>query len=121
MNKYQEALNDIKCDAYNFIENNYDDAFKMVYNKQFKLLQELVDQNKPLTLEECIKEWEEKGYKYYKGKNHIHFRYLNECGSYDEYIFLPTELYYVANNTKVTFEMFQLISKTLKALEVEND
>lgn len=46
-NKYQEALADIRCDTYNFIDNNYDDTFKMVYNKQFKLLQELVDKATP--------------------------------------------------------------------------
>lgn len=48
MDKYQEALVDIRCDTYNFIENNYDDAFKMVYNKQFKLLQELIDKHKKI-------------------------------------------------------------------------
>ena len=47
MNKYQEALVDIRCDTYNFIDNNYDEAFKMVYAKQFKLLQELVDKATP--------------------------------------------------------------------------
>lgn len=47
MNKYQEALIDIRCDTHNFIENNYDEAFKMLYNKQFKLLQELVDKATP--------------------------------------------------------------------------
>lgn len=107
MNKYQETLNAIRT--------NYG-----THSEYYKTVKELVDQTKTPTLEEVKKEWEEKGwYEYYKGKNHIHFRYLNESGSYDEYIFHPTKLYYVANDTKVTYEMFQLISKTLKALEVE--
>ena len=68
------------------------------------------------TFEECVKEWNDWGYEFYKGKNHIHFRQLNEDGLYDEYIFHPIQKYYVANDTKVTFERLQLIIKTLKAL-----
>lgn len=120
MNKYQEAFNKLAyiLEIYSI---DIDDKDIKKVKDCLNILGELVDQTKTLKLEEIKKEWEEKGYEYYKGKNHIHFRYLNERGSYDEYIFHPTELYYVAHDTKVTFEMFQLISKTLKALVVENE
>ena len=47
MNKYQEALDDIKCDSYNCVENDYENNFQQCYKKQFKLLQELVDKATP--------------------------------------------------------------------------
>lgn len=43
MNKYQEALDDIMCDSYNCIENNYEDSFRQCYKKQFATLQELIN------------------------------------------------------------------------------
>lgn len=55
MERYQEALDKLK---------NLGD--KDLYNERYvewaNILQEFVDQHKPLTLEECIKEWEDDGY-----------------------------------------------------------
>ena len=130
-NKYQEALDKLCSRCY--VESDectcharykggkcydtcdYRDALQELINQQ--------EQTQP-TFEECVKEWNDWGYEFYEGKNHIHFRQRNDYDDYvlyDEYIFHPIKKYYVANNTKVTFEMFQLIIKTMKALEVSNN
>lgn len=125
MNKYQKALVDIRCDTHDFIDNNYDEAFKMVYNKQFNTLQELVNQTKQPTLEEVKKEWEELGYEWRILNDYPHMIHL--VNDDDE----PKWILVIKINTRskkywkrwgdlsvepFTFEEHQLLTKTFRAL-----
>lgn len=125
MNKYQEALVDIRCDIYNFIDNNYDEAFKMVYNKQFKLLQELVDQTKTPTLEEVKKEWEELGYEWVENEIYINIIKKYEGIDFDVILSIDkrTRNYCCFEDDgcdnrslNITYREHQLLTKTFRAL-----
>ena len=119
MNKYQEALTDIKCDSYNYIENNYEDGFKQCYKEQFAILQELIDQNKPLTLEQCIKEWEERGWKVEIGESTIQIHYMKFGRLSAIHIYKEKKKVRLLYEN-LHYEEFHLLSKTLKALEVRD-
>lgn len=122
MDRYQEALNKIKImgdkDLYN--EHHVEWA---------NILQEFLDQNKPLTLDECYKKWEEKGW-------HIHQYYRNEitCSAIQISQYIPSRkdngfqleihIQFKPLNVLCNFGMgideFNLLTKTIKALEKEN-
>lgn len=122
MNKYQEALDglkDTKCDEINNCKIcslvSYCGHYQCV-----KTLQELIDQQKQLTLEECIKEWEELGYKVLvsnddslilRNRNigvEIYIEKLNKnYGKYD----IGSCVY-----ENFTFQEHQLLTKTFKML-----
>lgn len=123
MNKIQETIDKIK---------NMGD--KDLYNERHlewaNILQDFIDQNKTLTLNDCIKEWEEKGW-------HIHQYYHNEitCDAIQISKYIPSrkdngfqlEIHIkfkplnVFCNFGMDIEEFNLLSKTLKALEAENE
>lgn len=77
--------------------------------------------NQP-TLEECIKEWEDRGYECLKGSHIISLFHKEK--DIEIAIYLEDKSYCKAekNGTDyewITFEEHQLLTKTLKALEVE--
>ena len=139
MNKEQQALNTLR-------EKGYTNHFQPItleyqYPNEFKILQELVDQqaileeynvtpenirevlltgqmfrNQP-TLDDCIKEWEERGYIIELGITHIWFSTVdgNIIATFD----LCDKC--VTTSLFIDYELSVLITKTLKALEVENE
>ena len=115
MDKYQETLDKIKImgdkDLYN--ERHLEWA---------STLQEFIDQNKPLTLDECIKEWERLGYTGSIDKLRIHM-YKQLFGVTTTlniiHIFRSEDRRYDFNmDGYFTKEESILLTKTLKALEV---
>jgi hypothetical protein len=94
--------------------------------KQYKTIQELINQQSNSTFKECIKEWEEKGYevwhhnkenviefdKYDKSNGHLFF-----LGKIE--IDLDDKEYW--SDLCFNLEECQLLTKTLKALEVEDE
>ena len=121
MNKYQEALDELKDLVHSEL-----DGTKML-NKHLvycNTLQELINQNKPLTLDECIKEWEERGFVF---------------NDYDELLIFDSvakdiaiEIFtnhrwimvwdYDRNEIEsLDFDLVFLLSKTIKALEEMKD
>ena len=142
MDKYQKALNKIKENGY--MKLNTPILLTAKYHKEFKLLQELVDQqsileeynvtpeilreilmtgqmfsNQP-TFEECIREWKEKGYAILNRKPELTI----ESEKYDLCIRIckanliyEISNYYEDKPAYVSPELHQLLSKTLKALE----
>ncbi len=116
MNKYQEALNELKDLVHSEL-----DGTKMI-NKHLaycNIFQDLIDQNKTLTLDECIQEWEEKGWKVDKDS------YAIELWKYNIYHLKETIIIFTSDrhltaDFDITYELSNLLIKTLKALEVEN-
>lgn len=74
------------------------------------------------TLSECIKEWEEKGYKFeISEKGYVITGFL--AGLKDKYISIRLQgkqYVWLSDETFLSYEEVHLLSKTLKALEVEN-
>ena len=119
MDKYQEALNKLKHRGERFGQDLYDTA-----KDEIDTIQELIDQNKPLTLDECFKEWKERGFVF---------------NDYDELLIFDSvakdiaiEIYtnhrwimvwdYERNEIEsLDFDLVFLLSKTIKALEEMKD
>lgn len=96
-----------------------EDFNQETYRKHRNNLQDLIDQNKPLTLDECIKEWEERGWSCRKNEYYNWFLFTK---GYDEICFDYKRINYECENTfKIDLELHNLIGKTLKALEVTNN
>lgn len=71
------------------------------------------------TLSDCIKEWESRGWTYSKSKP---FNWLIVEKNYKKIIFDGDEINYsCAKEFDIDLELNDLITKTLKALEVEDD
>lgn len=120
--KYQEALNELKDLVHSEL-----DGTKMIskYLVYCNTLQDLINQNKPLTLDECIKEWERLGYTGSIDKLRIHM-YKQLFGVTTTlniiHIFRSEDRRYDFNmDGYFTKEESILLTKTLKALEVHND
>lgn len=117
-NKYQEALN-------NYSENvdyrDYSTKTVDIVNESYDTLQELVDQNKEYTLEEVKKMWEELGYECWE-PNEKTFCVANEDNEEIEFSLKP-KLYYTVSDWSIIIDtkLHDLITKTLKALEKENN
>lgn len=119
MNKYQEALDDIKCDSYNYIENNYEDGFKQCYKEQFDVLQELVDQTKTLTEEEIIKEWEALGYELIRHeRRELIFKSKEDGTIFTMWNFndIRYSKHWRERPANITIQEHQLLTKTFKML-----
>ena len=118
-NKYQEALD-------NYSENvdyrDYSTKTVDIVNESYDTLQELVDQNKEYTLEECKKMWEENGYEWVK-KYHIHIKLplAEDEVIYNEIAINPKTKAYFKRYGLITYQEHNLITKTLKALEKEEN
>lgn len=113
MNKYQEVLNELKDLVHSEL-----DGTKMLnkYLVYCNTLQDFIDQNKPLTLDECIKEWKEKGWGWDEYKREI---VIYEHKSMKQ-IFIDRKDNTWWSEFYISFEFCHLLSKTLKALEREN-
>ena len=116
MSKYQEAL-EYFIKWLNPIEEDFNQE---IYRKHRNNLQDLINQNKPLTLDECIKEWKEKGWKVDK------YSYAIELWKYNIYHLKETIIIFTSDrhltaDFDITYEISNLLTKTLKALEVEID
>ena len=72
--------------------------------------------NQP-TLEECIKDWEEKGFIVDNNKFCIHLEHIQYQG--DMFIHKEEKKYHV-HYGYISLELNELLTKTLKALEVED-
>ena len=131
MNKCQEALNELKDLVHSEL-----DGTKML-NKHLvycNTLQDLIDQNKPLTLAECIKEWKDRGFEIIEQENYIIFRHHKTYKTIEIYLVNLSYKTYEWYDEKrpiadklnideaqsITYDIHNLITKTLKALEVEN-
>lgn len=118
-NKYQEALKELK----EFIHSELDGTRMLdEYLKHCDTLQELVDKNKVYTLEEVKKMWEELGYEIYQGKNYISMKNKKK----KEITIKIKDKYYFKRDDDnfpddITFQEHQLLTKTIKALEVEDE
>lgn len=96
------------CDEY--IQDILDDCV---------LLQELIDQTKTPTLEECIKEWEELGYRFYIKKPTTKWETLISIFYEDDSndgIFIYNNKTYIRDTYSFTMQEHQLLTKTFKAL-----
>lgn len=118
MDKYQEALDKIKImgdkDLYN--ERHVEWA---------NILQEFIYQNKPLTFDECIKEWEEKGFEiisHTKERFEVYKQWIekiNHCSHHTSAkVVIEKDFFYIVG--QFSSEYTQLLIKTLKALEAED-
>lgn len=113
-NKYQEALDNVKI-APSFMGGNtkYSTHLNSAtpFLEDISTLQELVDKEKPFTLEEVKKEWEELGYVCEEGASHLTLRYK---GSNNIIHIWEDHTYRV--DDWLTFQEHQLLTKTFKAL-----
>jgi hypothetical protein len=75
------------------------------------------EQPNPILLE-CIKEWEERGWKASYICDGIELSKLND--DIVEYFYFDKDLKRIDCNCFISFDLIPLIHKTLKALEVEN-
>lgn len=78
----------------------------------------------PSTFDECIKEWNKKGFKYIRCSNALEFENKKEDITIcilkgDENINITDNSY--CYSRAISFELHNLIHKTIKAWEVEND
>ena len=116
MTKEQQALNTLR-------EKGYTNHFQPItleqqYPNEFKILQELVDQQHSHTLLECIKEWNEKGFDVdvYALEIVIHNCYIEfTIDLKDKTLFMEGEY------NSFPYDVVHLLSKTLKALEVKDE
>ena len=91
------------------------------------IFKELVDEklNKP-TLDECIKKWEEKGFEiisHTKERFEVYKQWIekiNHCSHHTSAkVVIEKDYFYIVG--QFSNEYTQLLTKTLKALEAEND
>lgn len=129
MNKYQEAL-EYFIKWLNPIEEDFNQE---IYRKHRNNLQGLINQSKPLTLDECIKKWEEKGFETIERENYIIFRHHKTYKTIEIYLVNLSYKTYEWYDEKrpiadklnideaqfITYDIHNLITKTLKALEEE--
>ena len=127
MNKYQEALDYVNksvCTALSCLGVNDTKTKESLYT-----LQELVDKEKSPTLEEVKKAWEELGYEWCASNNNKHIVLIKEIkndmynGDYNKIISINSIIKNYAcyidesySHDAITFEEYQLLTKTFKAL-----
>ena len=88
--------------------------------KQIKNKLEESEKQSNLTFDECIKEWEERGFKYIKFSNALKFENKSEditinIQEWNESIMISNSNYCYARH--IPYDLLNLIHKTLKALE----
>lgn len=122
MDKYQEAINKIK----HITENACNCPDPFTYSEtteiinQCNTLQELVDQNKSLTLEECIKEWEKREWIQRENTKGLYFSKYNEEEISFAYILFDLEDKTFYAELDIDLETSELLHKTLKALNIKD-
>lgn len=122
MNKFQKAFNKLGVDLETII-NKYTLTSTEVnkIKKQYKIIQELIDQQSDLTLEKCIEKWEEKGWTMInKEQTEL---YLIKCDHrcspvYYLSFYIRKEIQF-STNCPINKELLDLLSKTLKVLKVK--
>ena len=124
-NKCQEAVKELK----DFVHSELDGTRMLDrYLKHCDTLQELVDQNKEYTLEECKKMWEDLGYEWRIPKKYPHMIWLVDDDEEEKWILTikintQSKKYWKIRGDSsfeaFTFEEHDLITKTIKALEKE--
>lgn len=98
-------------------------AFIECYNIIKKDLEKLEQQTYQPTLDECIKEWGKRGWKVKLLENR-YFITKPLSSSEDKYISIrlkDKQFVWLHVGTILSFEEVHLLSKTIKALEVENE
>ena len=119
-NNYQEAINELykqRSERYK-VHHKHKDWNKEIieYDKvgySLSILQELVDENKQLTFEECIKEWEERGWEWARTTTMIYISHLAKKKS------LGITSNNIVKLIGLDLQELELLTKTLKALEIE--
>lgn len=123
MNKHEEYQ-----EALDFYWKVYEEHhLGMLARHYIDILKELVDQQSNPTLLECIKEWEDRGYLCFLSKepklldisNLEEYSVIKIGLENKHYIKVDSVLY--SSFVPITFEEHNLIHKTLKALEVEDE
>ena len=71
------------------------------------------------TFSECIKEWEERGWKTSYICDGLNLSKLND--DIEEYFYFDKDLKRIDCNCFISFDLIPLIHKTLKATEIENE
>lgn len=121
MIKSQQALNELRVLVHSEL-----DGTRMLdeYLKHCDILQKLVDKQSNPTLSECIKEWEDRDFEVVD--NSINYLYVRNYNKNIKVLFRKFELSYKVedfyddeDSLVVSYELHNLIHKTLKALEVE--
>lgn len=119
MSKYQEALDYVNksvCTAMACLGINDKKTREYLHT-----LQDLIDQSKPLTLDECIKEWEERGFEYENHKSYIIF--IDKIDKISFAFLFDFKCYEIENHSEeplvIEIDLHNLIHKTLKALEIK--
>jgi hypothetical protein len=86
--------------------------------KQYKIIQELINQQSNPILSECIKKWEEKGFIV---ENDEFYMFLNHEQYGISMVINKKETKYHIYFGYISLELNELLNKTLKALEVKKD
>ena len=91
--------------------------------KQYKIIQELINQQSNPTFKECIKEWEERGWTVSELKQFpvIKIWKLNQKQGVVDNIYIFNKTLTSKIDFDADYETLNLLTKTLKALEVENN
>ena len=89
--------------------------------KQYKIIQELINQQSNPTFKECIKEWEERGWTVSELKQFpvIKIWKLNQKQGVVDNIYIFNKTLTSKIDFDADYETLNLLTKTLKALEVE--
>ena len=114
-------------EAYNYLlgllESGGDMRWSLVKESMDKF-KELIDQQSNPTFSECIKEWEEKGFEVENTYRYLSFRSidLNIDITIDKKV-RDVQICVCHYNyaQTISFDLHNLIHKTIKALEVENE
>ena len=86
------------------------------------IFKELIEQNKPLTLKECIQKWEELGWTWSDDyKYRIKITKLNQEEQMYDNLYIRRNKSVIESDFQIPFDLIPLIYKTIRALEVDND
>ena len=115
-------------EAYNYLlgllESGGDMHWPLVKESMGKF-KELIDQQSNPTLSECIKEWNEKGFDVdVYALEIVIYNYSSVDKEEDEIeisIYLDKKTIFYVNDVELSFDLHNLIHKTLKALEEMKD
>ena len=123
MNKEQQSLDELKDLVHSEL-----DGTRMLdeYLKHCDTLQKLVNQQSNPTLSECIKEWEDNGCFITESNKELIIESCEDFRDLDITICKANLIYETSNYYRnkpacISPDLHHLLSKTLKALEVENE
>lgn len=119
LNKYEQAYEQIK----NFIQDEdnaevWTKSYLLSLDEDLEVLRKLVIETTNPTLEEVKKEWEKLGYEWEEDEFYITLKPLNS-GCWLS--IAKKRQNYLSSNGCISFEIHDLITKTIKALEYFNE